>query len=365
MMSRLYRIFQNIARREPGWAWLGWVLTPVSLLYSAAVRAHRGWYETGRFQRFRLHTPVVGVGNIELGGVGKTPITAFLARRLSEMGLKVAVVARELRGGPEGPSAVEPRLSTTSSHSDEARMLAMELRSRADVFAARRKWQAARMAEGSEPDVILVDDAFQHHKLHRDLDVVVLDFEHPYGIGGLIPVGTLREPPSVLSEADYVWVNRVDRGRTCSWVTRQVALNNWKARLVFSRVVPMSLELFDGERISSRGVSVLAFCGIGKPESFGLSLEEHGCEVLELIPYPDHYSYATQDVLALEERRRELQADFLVTTQKDAVKIPQRLAIENHLCILKVGLEVTGDLDDLLDEIVLLTRDTESSREKP
>ncbi|MBD3369829.1 tetraacyldisaccharide 4'-kinase [Candidatus Fermentibacteria bacterium] len=355
-MSRLYRVFRKVARRDPGWAWLGWMLTPLSMLYSLLAKAHRTQYETDRLSSIHLRTPVVGVGNIELGGVGKTPITAFLARRLSEAGVEVAVVARELRGGPEGPSEVRPGSGARSSHSDEARLLALELNSTARVYAGRRKWEAAGLAERSEPDLILVDDAFQHHKLHRDLDVVVLDFHHPYGTGGLLPVGTLREPPSVLSEADYVWVNRVDPGRSCHWVARQVAQNNWKARLVYSRMVPESMELYDGEKVSAQGVSVLAFCGIGQPESFGTSLEEHGCEVLELIPYPDHYQYSARDVAALEARRSELGADFLVTTRKDAVKIPRRLAIENHLCILKVGLEVTGELQDLLQEITLLTR---------
>jgi tetraacyldisaccharide 4'-kinase len=224
------------------------------------------------------------------------------------------------------------------------------------VYAGPDKTGAAvRAVREQSPDVVLVDDGFQHLKLIRDIDIVVLDFDHPFGTGGVLPSGTLREFPNALRYADYYWVSRVEPGRSGEWMTRALSLFNWRAPIVTSRVMPGRLELMGGGSVDPAGLKVLAFCGIGSPEGFRRTLGLAGCEVLDMVRFPDHYEYRPEELAMLEERRRILKADFLVTTQKDSVKLG-RTGREMNIGWLVVGLDVQGEHARLLDDIQALIR---------
>lgn len=363
-MNRPDGIFRAMAARRGAWGILGRMLYPLGALYGFGAWLRRSAWEAGLFGRTRLPVPVVSIGNIEVGGVGKTPVTAWLACRLDEAGLSVAVVARDLnRPSGEPYNASQPfRSNRRNRPSDEVILLARTLPF-ARVYAGPDKSRAAALAmQDSQPDVILVDDGFQHLRLSRDLDIVVLDFDHPFGAGGVIPSGTLREFPSALRSADWFWVNRVGPGRSGEWIGRALSVMNWRAGLVTSRPSAGNLELLCGGTVEPRGMRVLAFCGIGSPSGFRRTLEEAGCEVCDMVEFPDHHEYAPGDLAALESRRTAAGADLLVTTEKDAVRIDRQGPALNA-GFLRVDLEVEGDWRRLLDDIVAMARGRRRGRD--
>jgi tetraacyldisaccharide 4'-kinase len=348
-MRRSEAVFLKTAERQGRWAWLGWALTPLGWLYGAAASLRRRRME-GR--GLRIGVPVLSVGNIEVGGTGKTPVTIWLARRISAMGYDVVVVARNTGERREPCRVRADSIATPGGMGDEALLLAEKLVGKARVYAARSKTDAALKAlSEKKPDLVIVDDGFQHLGLHRDIDLVVLDFAEPFGRGGVLPAGTLREPPSSLTVADHIWINRVKPGMSAEWVRRRIADYNWKAPVQFSRMRPDLVRLV-GSR--SRGDipagPVIAFCGLGRPESFRLTLEEAGFHVAGLVPFPDHHPYTESDMEDLGRMMRSVRAVALVTTAKDAVKL-QGLPGAEGILVLDASLEVEGAVADLLADV--------------
>ena len=350
-MKRPDDFFSKVASREGKYAWIGWFLLPVGWLYGLAASIRRRWFESGSRQT-RLPAPVVSVGNIEVGGTGKTPATIWLARRLAGMGYRPVVVARNFGKRSRACRVRLDNDEVRSNFTDEVLLLAESLLGKCSVYAGRSKTEAAiRACRGEKPDVIIVDDGFQHLKLKRDLDVVVLDFSSPFGQGGLLPAGTLREFPSVLSRADHIWINRIPSGMSAEWIRRRVSDYNWKAPALYSRIKHTGVRTVGGEAVS--GVpsrTVLAFCGIGRPESFRNSLEEAGIRLEGLEAFPDHYIYTEADMARLEKKRKETGASALITTEKDAVKL-YGVTGAGKVLVQTMSLEVKGAVPELLRDI--------------
>lgn len=350
-MKRLDEIFRNIAFRKGYYAWAGWLLMPLGWLYGCIASLRRSWYESGR-RRIRLPVPIISVGNIEVGGTGKTPVTIWLARRIVGMGYSVAVVARNF-GRRE--SACRVRLDNADvrkEFTDEVLLIAESLLGKARVYSGRYKYKAAVRAYREEkPDIIIIDDGFQHLKLFRDIEIVVLDFSSPFGEGGILPAGTLREFPSCLSRANHIWINRIAPGMSAAWIKRRVSDYNWKATVQFSRVNPTGFKLASGKRLPDiPDVPVLAFCGIGRPDSFRNSLKEAGIRIEGLEVFPDHYVYSADDIDELRETMRNKGATALITTEKDAVKL-NGIPDTDNILVQTMNLEVEGAIPELLDDI--------------
>lgn len=355
----LQRIHGSIARRERGWACLVWLLAPFSWAWSAAGQLARFIHDIHPSGATRIPAVVVSVGNIEMGGVGKTPVTMWLGERLSKMGIRTAIVARNLAVSRGRPVAVLPGSSGGGVPvSDEALMMGARLHPRCRVFAGPDKTETAlRAFHETNPQVIVVDDGFQHLGLHRDLEVVVLNARHPFGIGGVFPLGTLREPPRVISRADFLWLNRASTGATEKLARRLSAQRNWKAPFIASTVVPQRPREVDGtEAAPCRAV---AFAGIGRPESFRETLAEAGFEVACFLEFPDHWNYTAEDTSALLQALRNNRAERLVTTEKDAARLGRKgLRLLNPL-VLPVTLAVDGAGEELLGRILDLVSERE------
>lgn len=354
---KLHAMHRRIASREKNWVWAAWGLAPLSLVWILAGALRRSFRETFPGTGTRVPAVVVSVGNIELGGTGKTPVTVWIAERLQKLGISTAVVARNLAVRRGLPVAVLPGHSWGGSPlSDEPLMMGARLHPGCRVFAGPDKTETAlRAFKEISPEVILIDDGFQHLKLHRDLEVVVLNADHPFGIGGVFPMGTLREPPSVLSRADFLWLNRVTTRVSEKLARRLISQKNWKAPFVASRPVPMEPLEPDGTR--GKPCEAVAFCGIGNPESFRATLEEAGFRIPDFLAFPDHWNYTPADGDNLREALRRSPAERLVTTEKDAARLGKKGMRELNPLVLPMDLEVHGSHEELLGRILDLVQE--------
>jgi len=353
---RLTEIHERITRREGPWLWAAWLLLPVSFVYLSLAWANRFRYARGLVPRREFNAVVVSIGNIEVGGVGKTPVTVRIASKLSDMGLKTAVIARNLAGKKHPPVAVRPGHSSGAVPlSDEPVFLGRELGRKCQVYAGPDKTDAVERAmREMKPEVVIVDDGFQHHKLKRDIDVVVLNGDHPFGQGGVLPTGTLRESAGALAAADYLWINGVTSKAQLSLAKRLIASRNWKAPFISSSVVPEKPRRYDGTR--DRIGSVVGFCGIGKPRGFMHTLEKTGFKVVKFHIFPDHWNYRRDDIDKLSESLRTSGADYLITTGKDAARLGGKLMKELDIRVLPITLTVTdpSSEEELLGHILEL-----------
>jgi tetraacyldisaccharide 4'-kinase len=276
---------------------------------------------------------VVSVGNVTLGGVGKTPLVEWLARWFRQRGVRVTLISRGY-GAEAG------------ARNDEALELEQKLPDVPHVQNPDRVEAAEMAIEEFECQLILLDDAFQHRRIHRDLDIVVLDALAPFGFEHVFPRGALREPLSGLRRAQVIALSRADlvTAEERESIRRRAAGYSPQAAWVEMRHSPRVLLSSDGqeEHLSTlQGASVAAFCGIGNPVGFRRTLESCGCRIAAFKEFPDHHAFTRQDVTSLvawssEQRETKL----LVCTHKDLVKIGEPSLGPLPLRALVIGIEI-------------------------
>ncbi|MFI5457869.1 MAG: tetraacyldisaccharide 4'-kinase [Isosphaerales bacterium] len=349
-MSRLDRdAYLALIRGQTHGPWAQFArsgLRIASVAYGAAVALRNRGYDRGWLRCHRASAPVVSVGNLTLGGTGKTPMVEWLARWFRRRGVRVAILSRGY-GRIEGMN-------------DEGRVLEENLPDVPHLQDPDRVALAQAAALELEIELLVLDDGFQHRRLARDLDVVLLDALEPFGLGSLFPRGLLREPVGSLRRAHVVVLSRADQvsaaGRSAirTEVERQAGTRPW----VEARHAPR--DLIDGEGISSPldlvdGKSVAAFCGIGNPEGFRRTLLPLCRDLRDLRVFPDHHLYSAADAGSLERWARDLGADLVLTTQKDLVKLRAGSLGPAPLRALRIGLEVTAGgeiMDDVLARLL-------------
>ncbi len=318
-------------------------LGAASLPYRAAVRLRNLAYDRGWRRVERAAVPVVSVGNLTVGGTGKTPCVEYVARLYRERGLRVAVLSRGY-GSESGPN-------------DEALVLEENLPDVPHLQGADRAALARAAVEELESEVLVLDDGFQHRRLARDLDLVLLDATNPWGGGRLLPRGLLREPPSALRRAGALILTRCDQVPA----EERESLRQRVARLAPGVPVaetthrPVALVNSEGDEAPLellRECPVAAFCGVGNPEAFRRTLADLGADVVAFRAYPDHHAYTRADVDELRAWARTLPPGCVaVTTQKDLVKLRLPRLGERPLWALRVRLHFTAggaDVDRLL-----------------
>lgn len=284
------------------------LLTPISWLFRGLTALRRLAFRHSWLGAARLPVPVVVVGNIIVGGAGKTPLTLYLARQLRAAGLRPGIVSRGYGGAQEGVAAVSPA-ATPAQVGDEPLLLARE--SGCPVWIGRDRAAAARalLAASPECNLILCDDGLQHYRLARDVEVAVCDVRG-LGNGRLLPVGPLREPALRLRQVDAVVGNGM--APELLFKNGHVTPPLFRMNLVPTRF----LSLHDPEQGCSvealRGKKLYAVAGIGHPQRFFRTLSELGLEV-ETRAFPDHHAYSAEDLAFARD-------GVLLTTAKDGVK---------------------------------------------
>ncbi|MEM7541322.1 MAG: tetraacyldisaccharide 4'-kinase [Pseudomonadota bacterium] len=287
---------------------LAYALAPISTMFGTAVRLRRRAYDTGLLSTYQAPVPVIVVGNLSVGGTGKTPLVIWLVERLREKGLKPGIVARGYQGRARNwPQQVRPD-SDVEAVGDEALLLAR--RTKCPVAVGPNRPQAvAALLEHADIDLIVSDDGLQHYALDRDIEIIVLDGDRRFGNQRCLPAGPLREPISRARFADLVVANGLSsRGEFSMRLTAERAVK------LVSPSDSQTLESFAGE-------SVAAIAGIGNPQRFFSLLTRHGLRV-NSQPFPDHYRFRTSDLPNDGDQK-------IFMTEKDAVKC-ERFA--DHRC---------------------------------
>jgi tetraacyldisaccharide 4'-kinase len=329
------------------------LLRGAEVAYAAAMRWRNRRYDRGRWPIERVAAPVISVGNITLGGTGKTPMVEWLARWYRARSVRVALVSRGY-GAEQGAA------------NDEA----LELEERLpDVphVQNRDRVAASRMAiEEFESQLILLDDGFQHRRLARDLDVVLIDALEPFGFEHVFPRGTLREPLAGLARAHVVALSRADMVASKDRVGIETRLRHYAPQADLIELVHRPRSLVGADHREQPldtivGRRVAAFCGIGNPASFRHTLARLGAQVVEMREFADHHAYTRDDVDDLGRWVESLDVEVVVCTAKDLVKLRLERIGGRLLWALAIELEITRGQERLESRLAELLPREESS----
>lgn len=322
------------------------ILYLASLPYHLVVSQRNYLYDRRILKSVKLARPVISVGNITVGGTGKTPCVIYLAQMLGRLGCRTAVLSRGYGGKNPQPVNVVSNgrtiLLDAQEAGDEPLLIARSLPGVPVLTGARRNLTGQAAIEGFGAEVLLCDDAFQHRQIRRDINIVLLDAHRPFGNGYLLPRGPLREPISGLERADCLILTRDEHTDVLHpEIARLTAagIPVFRAKHRFRDIVTLS----DNKRLDPvmlTGKKICAFCGIARPESFKAILEQQGADILSFIDFPDHHPYGRSDLEALQEGFRPLGADYWVTTEKDAMRLMAYPEFSKLICAVRVEMHI-------------------------
>lgn len=312
-----------------------------------------------------LPCAVISIGNITVGGTGKTPMTIYLARLVTSLGYRVVILSRGYKGSAEKTGGIVSNgkavLMSPGQAGDEPYMMASTLKG-VPVVVGRNRYEAGNRAiTAFSPDVIILDDGFQHLKLARDINLVLVDHHRPFGNRHLLPRGPLREPVSALKRADVIIETRCDvptkPGVELEKTMQRLSL---KTRVFQSRHIPDIVHIVSGTRPSLpnlgasgqscslsrlQGKRAFVFSGIADNRNFHRTLTGIGCHLSGLREFPDHYEFSESDLTAMTHAAIESKAELILTTQKDAARISN--GIQWPLDLVVIG--ITPHLDEQAD----------------
>jgi tetraacyldisaccharide 4'-kinase len=339
----------------------GMLLPPLSAIYSLVMRARASLYHHQILRTESVGVPVISVGNITTGGTGKTPLVAWISRLLSSEGHRVCVLTRGYgRENPKSRVVVSDGTiikSSVRAAGDEPMLLAEALLGQAAVICDADRVSAAKWSiRELGAEVFVLDDGFQHRRISRDLDLVVVDAMSTWGGGRMLPYGRLREPLDELKRADAIIISRSEEATDLQRLCNSARHLGKGAPVFTSRTVTSAVRSIAGEldRATSliRNSSTMAFCGIGNPEAFFKHLRRDGWNVMATKSYPDHFRYTQQDIDDLMLGARKMAIEVMVTTSKDAVKL-RELRLDLPCYVLEVA--YTFDDEEELKRMVLST----------
>ncbi len=370
---------------------LRFLFTPLSWLYAASVQLRNILYTHEVLKARRLPCRVISVGNIIVGGTGKTPAVIAIAKHLQREGRRVVILLRgykrRVREKVTIVSDGEKVRASPIESGDEAYMMAKYLRN-IPILVGKCRYLAAQVAlERFKVDVLLLDDGFQHRQLARDVDILTIPATHPFGSPEkLLPAGTLREPLTALRRADLILLTHADTPNTSAHIKKLVkplapntpisesvhqpthlyplAVSNQpdsnqqeavgsQENLLTEIRKPMETDSHSSEIKKIKGKRILAVCGIGDPDAFVATLTRCAVASVELLAFPDHYVYTETDKHLISTAFQEAAADLIVTTQKDEQKLAHFVDNWNlPIVVLAVALIITEG-DEKFNDVLL------------
>ncbi len=330
-------------------------------------------YRAGLFRKHKLPRPVISVGNITWGGVGKTPFVIWLVEKLKAQNLKPVILTRGYRA----------QNSHGEKISDEAKMLEDVLKDVPVLVGKNRAASARQFLKTQRADVFILDDGFQHWRLYRDMDIVLIDTTNPWGNQQLLPRGILREPLSSLRRAQAVILTKTDLGqeniapiKNClielcttnsyhSAIGKEKVNNKISSNLLVAETVHKAVSLEDIRNASTLELSSLknkriaSLCSIGNPKSFEATLKNLGAQVIKSFVFMDHHTYTNDEIEEIVQECLKENISTIVTTQKDAVKLACLADIFNeriNIFCLHIDISFVQREDEFLERIQHIIR---------
>ncbi len=318
-------------------------LQALSWPYQLVTSVRNAAYDRGIFSSHTVEIPIISVGNIVAGGTGKTPLILKLAEHFSDQ--PVAVLSRGYRSAAERSKAPiflsrgHGPLYGPEQCGDEPFLISSRL-PKVLVIVGRDRIQAAHMAAEAGAKLILLDDGMQHRRLKRDLEIVVVDANDPFGLNYLLPRGFLREGLKGLQRAHMVVLNHVKNDESFALLQHQLRQYT-DAQVVGTQVQVTAIQTLHGQPVKNlRGKKVALFCGIAKPEKFRATVEDQGALIIDELATADHHLLPPKALVAFSERSRQRGAEMLLCTEKDKVKLPDSVDTSLPIAWVKVDLTI-------------------------
>ncbi|MDD5435360.1 MAG: tetraacyldisaccharide 4'-kinase [Nitrospira sp.] len=333
------------------------MLTFLSYLYKLIWIIRKWMYDKGIFKIKQLPSPVICVGNITAGGTGKTPTVMYIAKLLQEKRYRPVVLTRGYKRRSNAPvlpvSDGHKILTTPGESGDEPYLMALGLKNIPVIVGADR-YRSGRFAiEKFGNNLFILDDGFQHLKLYRDINILLIDASNPFGNGAMLPAGILREPLTGISRADCIIISRANEGDKAK-VEDAIRSYNKQSPVFHSTLMITGISDSSGETYSPdyiKGKRALIFSGIGNPDSFKRSVDEMGGIIKNEIRFNDHHWYDIKDMEQISAQARDISADVIITTEKDMVRITDSGLLKGdffnkHLLTLKVEIKINKKFDE-------------------
>ena len=315
-------------------------LSAIEIPYEALVRLRNYGYDHSILTVKKASAPVISVGNLTLGGTGKTPLVAWLAHWFAQHNKKPAIISRGYK-------------AKTGQLSDEAAELKILLPT-VPHYANKQRIIVAREAVAKGSDVLLLDDGFQHRQISRDLNLITIDATDPFGCNRIFPRGLLRESLWGLKRADALVLTRTDQVsiKTRNEIQEQCFqfVGSHDKPWIETEHRPSNLRLVDGTTQPLKTLQdkrILSLSAIGNPAAFHRTLTTLGHEPVATLTFPDHHTYTTDDIHRISEKTESVGAEIIVTTLKDLVKLPLASVRNRPLCALEIGIQFQTGLQDL------------------
>jgi tetraacyldisaccharide 4'-kinase len=340
------------------------LLSPPALLYRSLIFLRNSLYDRKILKTYRLSCPVVSVGNITVGGTGKTPTVIMIAEMLASKGRRPAILSRGYAGLSRSPVNIVSDghnvLMQSRDVGDEPVLMAGKLPGIPVLTGPQRLLAGKAAIDKFGIDVIILDDAFQHRQVHRDVNILLLDGRNPIGNGCTLPAGPLREPIAAIRRADVV----IMTGMKESLASPRTSLP-WN----LEKMIPKSVDIYGGCRRpldliqggssdhtlpleSLPGKRICAFAGIASPESLRNTLQAAGGDITSFLAFPDHHRYTEKDIYAIRDAAQRGQADLMITTEKDGVKLDGFPDFIRHVYLLRIAMEINVGQDDFTASIL-------------
>ncbi|NIR14801.1 MAG: tetraacyldisaccharide 4'-kinase [Desulfobacterales bacterium] len=333
--------------------------TMVAWSYDKVTTVRNILFDSGILRVHQVSCPVISVGNLAVGGTGKTPMVIWLARFLLEEGWRVGIVSRGYKGEETKKVLVvsdgRDILADSDFSGDEPQLLARRLPGIPVLCSTKRALAVEAAAEQFRCEVVILDDGFQHRFVARNLDIVMLDSRYPFGDGFLLPRGILREQTTALTRAQVLVLSRFDGSKEAEqslkdligqWPDKTVVTARHRVTRLFKATTQRELPLS-----SVKNKRLAAFAGIGRPDDFFRTVRDLGADLVHTTALPDHHPLTVDLLASLAEEASAKQPELWLTTEKDWVRLPRDLPDGMELMILAVEIDLDGD-SSLLKAVV-------------